>query len=261
LLARLGYLYALLLGWPGLARLHKAMLYFSLRALGVHNYETPRVSGEQRVLGQVLDGLPQPVVFDVGANEGQWTSDVLARFPRAILHVFEPQHALAERIASRHPQVRVNRMALGSQPGSLDLRDYKGHPGSQHASLLPGVIDGIHFGVEERVQVDVGTLDDYCATHNVQRIDLLKIDVEGFERHVLEGARSLLGTGGVQAIQFEFNEMNVVARTFMADFFALLGDQYDVYRLLPHGLLRLCAGSHWTTEQFAFQNILALRKR
>jgi FkbM family methyltransferase len=258
-LARLGYLYALLLGWPWLARFHKATLYFSLRALGVHNYESAAVSGERRVIELSLRGMPAPVVFDAGANEGLWTSEVLTRCPDAIVHVFEPQKHLAERISARHPRTHVNNKALGSAAGTLELHDYADHPGSQHASLLPGVIDGIHRGIESRVPVEVVTLDEYCLERGVDRIDLLKVDVEGFERQVLEGARRMLGTGRVRAIQFEFNEMNVVGRTFMADFFALLGTDYEIYRLLPHGLLKLRDGSHWINEQFAFQNILAIR--
>jgi FkbM family methyltransferase len=259
MLARLGYLYALLLGWPALARLHKAALYLSLRALGVHNYESPRVSGEQRVIKLALSDRSAPIVFDVGANEGHWTTRVLTHYPDATVHVFEPQKRLAEQIARQHRVAHVNNIALGNVAGTLELRDYADHPGSQHASLLPGVIDGIHHGTERRVLVEVATLDAYCRERGIDRIDLLKIDVEGFERQVLEGARRLLDAGSVHAIQFEFNEMNVVGRTFMADFMAMLEKDYEVFRLLPHGLLRLRSGSHWINEQFAFQNILALR--
>jgi FkbM family methyltransferase len=259
MLDRLGTYYAMVLGWPGLSRMHKAMLYLSLRALGVFNHHSPRVSGELHALRGVLAGRVSPVVFDVGANEGHWTANVLACCPRAAIHAFEPQRRLAEQIAQRHPSVRVNNMALGARPGILDLHDYADSPGSAHASLLGGVIDGLHRGAVRKVQVTVGTLDEYCRAHAVESIDLLKVDVEGFERQVLEGALETIQAGRVQAIQFEFNEMNVVGKTFMTDFMALLGLQYECYRVLPHGLLRLQPGMHWFNEQFAFQNILALR--
>jgi FkbM family methyltransferase len=259
MLDRLGTLYAMLLGWPGLARLHKAALYFSMRALGIYNHQSSTVSGEAQALRRVLVGRTAPVVFDVGANEGHWTAEVLALCPDAHIHAFEPQEQLAKHIAKLHPGVFVNNLALGAEAGSLELHDYADRAGSPHASLLAGVIDGLHHGRARKVQVVVGTVDNYCLERSIERIDLLKVDVEGFERQVLEGARRMIEGGCVQAVQFEFNEMNVVGRTFMADFVALLGPHYECYRLLPHGLLRLQPGAHWINELFAFQNILALK--
>jgi FkbM family methyltransferase len=256
-----GDLYAYVLGWPVLARLHKGLYYLSARALGLHNFVSPSVSGEAMAIRLGVGRNPTPVVFDVGANEGHWLADVLARAPMAAIHAFEPQALLATRIAAKHHGVTVNNMALGDAPGSLDLCDYAEHAGSQHASLLKGVIDGIHRGETRYTRVPVGTLDDYCADKGIDRIDLLKIDVEGFELKVLQGARRMLKEGRIETIQFEFNEMNVVGRSFLNDFFSLLQGSHQLYRLLPHGLLPLRAGGHWMNEQFIFQNIVALRTR
>lgn len=206
-------------------------------------------------------GKTTPIVFDVGANEGQWVKDMLAICPSARIHAFEPQKTLAAQIAATHPSVTVNNMALGDAAGTLELFDYADQPGSQHASLLVGVIDGIHRGYTKSEKVSIGTLDDYCAQHHVDYIDLLKIDVEGFELKVLQGAKRLLEENRVDVIQFEFNEMNVVAKTFMRDFFACLSSSHQLYRLLPHGLLPLSPTQIWLNEQFVFQNIVALRKK
>lgn len=261
MLTRLGNLYAYLLGWPMLAGLHFRLFYLSARALGLHNYASGRISGESRAMRAVLAGKTAPVVFDVGANEGQWLSEILAACPSARIHAFEPQKQLAELIAGKHPAVTVNNLGLGHEAGVLELFDYADHPGSQHASLLPGVIDWVHCGRAESRTVMIGTLDEYCAQHDVEWIDFLKIDVEGFELNVLHGARRMLGENRIDAIQFEFNEMNLVGKTFMRDFLACLGPTYRLYRLLPHGLLPLNPARNWLNEQFVFQNILALRRK
>ena len=86
----------------------------------------------------------------------------------------------------------------------------------------------------------------------------LKIDVEGFELEVLRGAQRMLSEGRIVAIQFEFNEMNVVGRVFVGDFFHLLGPTYTLYRLLPHGLMPIIGQNHWWNEQFIYQNLFAL---
>ncbi|ATU67334.1 FkbM family methyltransferase [Piscinibacter gummiphilus] len=253
-------MYALLLGWPALASLHKGLFYLSGRALGLFNYISPRISGESHVIRTCLADKKSPVVFDVGANEGQWTADVMALEPTARVHAFEPQSRLANRIAAEQPGVKVNNMALGDAPGTLELGDYAEHAGSQHASLLKGVIDGIHHGAVTYTSVAVGTLDDYCTEHGIDHIDLLKIDVEGFELKVLQGAKRMLAERRLDVIQFEFNEMNVIGGTFLNDFFVSLNDTHLLFRLLPHGLLPLKAGNHWLNEQFVFQNIIAFRR-
>lgn len=256
--ARLGDLYALLLGWPSLVKVHKGLQYLSGRALGLANYRSASLSGERHALRITTVDHDAPVVFDVGANRGQWSADLLRLKPHARVHAFEPQAALAAGIASALPQVTVNVMGLGDVPGSFELADYSGQEGSEHASLLRGVIDGIHHGNARYTTVPVGTVDTYCEEHAIARIDLLKIDVEGFEMKVLQGSRRMLDERRIRAIQFEFNEMNVVARSYMTDFFALLGATHDLYRLLPHGLLRLHPDNRWQNEQFVFQNVVAL---
>lgn len=260
MLNAVGNVYALLLGWPRLAKLNKGLFYLSARALGLHNYAFDRVSGETLVIKTCLRGRAAPVVFDVGANEGQWLAAVLRIVPTASVHAFEPQAALAARIGQRHPDVLINKVALGDAPGTLELYDYADHPGSQHASLLSGVIDGLHHGASRATKVAVTTLDDYCSEHSVGTIDLLKLDVEGFELNALRGATRMLEGGRISAIQFEFNEMNLVGRTFFDDFANRLHDTHALHRVLPHGLMPLSRHSHWLNEQFIYQNIVALRK-
>jgi FkbM family methyltransferase len=186
-------------------------------------------------------------------------TDVLSLCPGARIHAFEPQASLAAELASSHPGVTVNNLALADVAGTLELSDYASHKGSQHATLLSGVIDGIHHAQARSIQVPVGTVDEYCVQRGIERIDFLKIDVEGFELKVLQGAKRMLDERRVDVIQFEFNEMNVIARVFLNDFVTCLQGSYQLYRLLPHGLLPLRFGSHWRNEQFVFQNIIALR--
>jgi FkbM family methyltransferase len=53
--------------------------------------------------------------------------------------------------------------------------------------------------------VSVRTIDDFCAEQAIAEIDLLKIDTEGYDLQVLEGARSLLTRGRVRFVYSEFN--------------------------------------------------------
>ena len=261
MLASLGNFHAYIFGWPVLAKLHIKLLYLCARALGMLNYTSNSISGETKAMRLGVAGKPVPVVFDVGANEGQWIKEMLAICPAAQIHAFEPQKKLAAQIACNFPNVKVNNVALGEISGTLELFDYVNHPGSQHASLLDGVIDGMHSGDSKSQMVSIDTLDNYCKQNQIKCIDFLKIDVEGFELKVLLGAQKLLRNRQVDVIQFEFTHINLVSKTFMRDFFSCLTGSHNLYRLLPHGLLPLRESDHWLNEQFVYQNIIALKRR
>ena len=259
MLSQIGDIYAFILGWPALRRINYSIFYLSARALGMLNHVSVRLSGENYAIAYALNGKEMPVVFDVGANEGHWIDEVLRYSPQAIIHAFEPQKKLAEIIALKYPNIQINNVGVGEAKGYLDLYDYADHSGSQHASLLKGVIDGIHKGSARSQRVMIESLDEYCEKQNIHHIDFLKIDVEGYEMNVLKGANKILQSKKVEVIQFEFNEMNVVAGKFLNDFYQLFQDNYRLYRLLPHGMTKLDQGAHWFNEQFVYQNIIAIK--
>lgn len=101
------------------------------------------------------------------------------------------------------------------------------------------------------------TLDTFCSKHLIENIDLLKIDVEGNELRVLEGSQNMIGQGKISAIVFEFNEMNLISRVFLRDFFNILPN-YNFFRLLPNELVAIEYNP--LQEIFVYQNIVALRK-
>lgn len=234
-----------------------------LRGLGVLNSENDRVSGERHLIKKVLPGTiknDNPVFFDVGANVGDYTKALLASFPEASIHAFEPHPEnylqLNEQISS--DKVKTHNIAVGKTSGELTLYDRADRDGSRHASLHEAVISEIHKQEVVSVKVTVESLDDFTEKEGIKHIDFLKIDTEGNEFAVLQGASKLLKNGNIGCIHFEFNEMNIVSRVFFRDFRKMLYN-YDLYRLLPSGLLPL-GNCPLETEIFAYQNILALPK-
>jgi FkbM family methyltransferase len=234
------------------------MFYLSARALGLHNYQWESISGERAAASACLKGKRQPVVFDIGANQGHWLAMVLQLAPEARVHAFEPQSALAKMIRQLAPSATVTEAAVGSSTGHLRLHDYAGREGSEHATLVEGVIENLHGAGSRSTRVPVLRIDDYCRDFGIDHIDLMNIDVEGFELNVMRGAESMIRDRKIDAIQFEFNEMNVLARTFMRDIESVLADGYRLFRVLPHGLMPLGRQSPWVKEQFIFQNVIAL---
>ena len=252
--------HASLFGRRQFRRLNVLLFDLGTRGLGILNYQNPEISGESDFLRRYLSDRKSPVVVDVGANVGAYTREVGRVNASARVFAFEPHPLTFERLASslgNAANVRLYNYALGAEAGSSTLYDRESAGGSSHASIFRGVIEDIHHARAKSYDIDVRTLDQFVEEHRLERIDLLKIDTEGYELNVLRGGARTLGAGMVDAIQFEFNEMNVVSRALFRDFWELL-PQYRLYRMLPRGLLSIDRYNPLRCELFAFQNIVAV---
>jgi len=236
-----------------------------LKCIGVNNWESSYISGEKWVINSLLKqyGLKNGgVFFDVGANVGNYAKELLAAYPVAKGYLFEPHPVTFEKLnndCSLGSFKKFN-IALGDTNDRLKFYDRSDSvEGSTHASIYREVIAGIHSQSPIEIEVEVKTLDSFCSENNITKIDFLKIDTEGHELAVLKGARNLITNSNIKIIQFEFNEMNVISRTYMRDFLNELSS-YQLNRLLPDGLFPLnkCI---LDTELFGFQNIVAINDK
>jgi FkbM family methyltransferase len=140
---------------------------------------------------------PGMCVVDAGANEGIFTL-IAAHLVGAggQVHAFEPSprertRLLANLALNGLSNVKVHPTALGRAPGRAILRvAERGHPG--HNTIGSFAYTGT--ALESSVEVDVVTLDQTVKELDLRRLDLLKIDVEGSETAVLQGADEVLRT-------------------------------------------------------------------
>jgi FkbM family methyltransferase len=213
-------------------------------------------SGELAALHRMKSAVPSAdVVFDVGANVGEWTLSAARSWPRASIHAFEPSAATFAMLQAATAGLRVTcvRRAVSDRPGQVELHEVPGLPGlsSLHARDLST------HGMEMTATEDVTavTLDEYCADNGIAAVDVMKIDVEGHELAVLHGARRLLEDRRIKLIQFEFGGTNIDSRTYLRDFVDLLGTDYRIYRLLVDGVEPLVYSER--EEVFVTTNYLA----
>ncbi len=219
---------------------------FRLAQVGMNHYGGAhfRHSGEGRVLTLVAEQGAQAfgnVLLDVGANTGDYACMALdLTGDRYHIHCFEPaassRSLLTERLSEQIAQGRVTIVpkGVGKEAGELTL--YSPKPGSSVASLyrFDPATRPWEGNTEETIRIV--TVDDHCAQHAIARVLMLKIDVEGHELAVLQGASNMLARKAIQYIQFEFGEAHIDARTFFLDFHKLLSPNYELYRILPDGL-------------------------
>jgi FkbM family methyltransferase len=244
-------------------KINVIFLRLTLLGLGINNGGNNWMSGERYLIKKVLPGTIKntpPVFFDIGANVGDYTKTLLDHFPDACIHAFEPHPENYSHLAKRtfSNKIKKHNIAVGEASGELTLYDRADRDISLHASLYEGVISEIHKKEVVKFKVAVESLDDFTKREGISYIDFIKIDTEGNEFDVLQGASKLLENGNIGCIHFEFNEMNIISRVFFRDFRKILHN-YELYRMLPKSLI-LLDDCPLTTEIFAFQNIVALPK-
>lgn len=201
------------------------------------------------------------VLLDGGANTGQYASHALKVIGgRLRIHCFEPAPRTFEKLSQRlaaEPQARLMPFGLSDAETELDLYSHEG--GEAEASLVQR--DLSHWNiVQNRVdRVRLRRLDEVCREEGIDRIDLLKLDVEGHELPALRGASELLESRRIANIQFEFGSPDIESRTYFKDLFKLLEPNYSIYRIVHNGLVPIEAYSEFL-ENFATTNFLAVAR-
>jgi FkbM family methyltransferase len=195
-------------------------------------------------------------VFDVGANDGTYAASALRVFgSRAKVFSFEPQSANFQGLHARFandPRIEIWKAALGRAEGSAEL--FFSREGETTASL-----NRTHTSQVRTETVRVTTVDSVCAEGHIEHISLLKIDTEGYEMDVLQGAVAMIGKRAVSAIQFEFGDTFLHSPFHFVDFWDLLSPNYTIFRILRHGLFRITRYSP-DLEIYKIANFLCLQK-
>lgn len=242
--------------------LFQIMYRFSLWSMNIGLGGGTKDSGEDYALNHFAKNnkfKTNFVVFDVGANMGQFTKVVLKTIgSNARIYAFEPSPSAfknLEKNISEYPNIKLNNLGLGELDAKVTL--YSEMSASGHASLYRRTIAGEKMQLTESIKIK--TLDSFCIDNNINHIHYLKMDVEGHELSVLKGAKQMLASSGIDCIQFEFGGCNIDSRTYFRDFFELLNPQYKIYRLVRNGLIPINF-YHETQEVFSTTNFIAIAR-
>lgn len=236
--------------WLFLSRLSNYGLNYGV-ASGYADY-----SGELYIIRKLKSGMyKNPVIFDVGANVGDWSKFVISTFKKEphSLHMFEPLSspfkALTKSIQKK-PSYFFNQVALANSNGFVNLNFDTDNQGSAGA-----FIEGSYSE-----KVTLITLDEYCDRSSISNIHFLKMDVQGFEYQILQGAKGLLQNRAIHYIQFEIDAPCIENRIFFKDFWSLLNKDYKIYHSLYNGLIEINQYNA-TLENFRCMNYLAVLKQ
>lgn len=208
-----------------------------LRARGFNNCCDMSLTGEAKFL-QLLSKTRPLLCVDIGANVGNY-SKALIDSTNATIFAFEPlpdAFLELEMLRSQFPErIRTYQLALGNAKGVSTL--YFGDAKSELASLSKEVnqIEYLASSNTNKMEVQVEKLDSYLDDLRsfAGEIDFLKIDVEGFEWEVLQGAEKVFLEMRPKFVQLEFN-LHQLFRGHSLFSLSQLLPNYRVYQLLPN---------------------------
>lgn len=204
------------------------------------------------------------VFFDVGANIGDYSEEVLKKFSsQVILYAFEPAKATFEQLninLSSYNNIVFCNVGLGDSSGEFVL--YSNDQSSGQSSLYKRNMghwsNETSLGKEE--QVDIVNPIEFCKTHKIEHIHFIKLDVEGNELSILQSMEPMLAHQKIDFIQFEFGVCNVDSKVFFKDFYYLLNSHYDLFRIVKDGVYPV-SRYHEIYEVFMTVNYLAVSNR
>lgn len=238
LAARIAYPLVWLLNRPSAAGISRALYDVALRCNGIainykgrHGLTLP----EERFLARIAPSLKGGTVLDVGANTGSYALELRRLAPQARIIAFEPHPRTFATLTRRleGSGIETQKLALGDIAGSMKLYDFAGDDGSTQASLSRASV-GLYTREVVEHEIVCETLDNFLDNHDIAMVDFLKVDTEGFDLKVLQGARRAIAARRIRLIQFEFIAANIATSVRMRDFFDLLAG-YQLSRMCLNG--------------------------
>lgn len=162
------------------------------------------------------------VVFDIGANQGQSIERFKKLFPDAKIHAFEPISFEFQKLNEKYgtnENIILNNFAIAETSGKRDFHVTAKTGNSSFNKINANTkwlqVRSKQFNTNESEyvkkieSVKILTLDKYCKDNNVNKIDIIKIDTQGYEDKILLGAKEILSNNVVSAIECEIMLDNV----------------------------------------------------
>jgi FkbM family methyltransferase len=151
------------------------------------------------------------VIYDIGAAEGILSS-ALAKLANSIsIQAFEPIPDVYQKLSiktSRFSKISCHNVALGDAEGKISM--YISNK-SNSSSLLP--MKNLHnnefpgTGISHKIDVPVVRLDDYVRQNNLLIPNLIKIDVQGYEKNVIEGGLETISKSKYCVVEMSFKSL------------------------------------------------------
>ena len=190
-------------------------------------------NGELNLLKR-LSQLNPKVIFDVGANLGEYALLATNHCKEATIYSFEPvskTFAILQQHLKENASQNIVQLNKGfyRENKKLEINIY---PSPAHASLH--VIKGLAYSVQAREEIELIAGDDFIRDNGFTKIDFIKMDIEGAEMDALIGLKSAFDKKIVRLIQFEYGYINVTTKNLLTDYYDFFKSyDYIVGKIYP----------------------------
>jgi FkbM family methyltransferase len=218
------------------------------------------ISEEINACKKLLKNRSIKIIFDIGANKGDYTKELLKHYQKANYYLFEPSLLNYEKLNLRFSNlknIKIINKALTNKNGDDFL--YSDQSGSGLGSLIKRRLDHLNINFDIKEKISLTRLDTFLKNLDMPIIiDYLKMDVEGTEIKVLQGIGQFINS--IKLIQFEFGGCNIDSRTFFQDFWYYFKDHnFDLFRITLTGPKKINYYDD-SNECFKTTNYIALNK-
>lgn len=177
-----------------------------------------------------------PCIIDGGAHRGDAVDVLSALLPQATFHCFEPDPMLGAELEvhfAGNDKTKVVRVALGDALGTATFNINASRPTNSllpSGEVLQADLQALCRTVEQ-VEVEVTTIDDYCRKNNVNRVDIIKLDLQGYDYLALKGAEQTLRQARVVLVEVLFREIYKGCHLFPDILNFMMTQGYELYTL------------------------------
>ncbi len=193
----------------------KKLLFCSIfigQLIGLQNFNTPRAA-----LDLIKPYLSEnPIILEAGAYDGQDTIYMANFWPKSTVYAFEPVPEIHNWLIGRagfYKNITTYKLALSDKNGEamFYVSEFNSHPGTPSASsslLEPKdhLIQAPHVLFPKKIQVNTVTIDSWAEQNNVDKIDFLWLDMQGYELNALIASPKILKTVKAILTEVEFTE-------------------------------------------------------
>lgn len=140
----------------------------------------------------------QITIFDIGANLGQTSKEFNANLKDCLIYAFEPDFNTYGELKSNtkeYKNIKSFNIGFGNAISKMEMYINKVSGGNSLLKISENIGNFATGGWTQNVgtqQVDITTLNSFCKEHNISKIDLLKIDTQGYELKIIEGASEVI---------------------------------------------------------------------
>lgn len=203
---------------------------------GYNNFNYSFETNGELLLISRLGEFKMKKVFDVGANIGDWSTIVASTFNDDVtvfsFEIVKPTFDILKSRLNLHSNIKCYDFGLAEVNDSVKIVFYG--DGSGINSIITE--QQIHDQKGSYINGYTRTGDSFCEEYQIDKIDFLKIDVEGAEHLVLQGLSHKLMGKKIDVIQFEYGMVNIYTKFLLKDYYELLGKDYLIGKLFPNGV-------------------------